>query len=149
MMETLIKKYFRRIFGELLGNVIFILIIFFYRGGVIRPEDGQWIPAVLLIVLWGSFAVYRVIPVVRDFSYVRENRCERMTGVIVEHKRVKSGKYSHTYYPIIRDDKTLERIKLHLDYREAAVGRRYTILYLPHTKLATVEEEHFEDYVIE
>ena len=148
-MENLKKRYFRRIFGELLGTIIFVLILCFYRGGVFHLEDGRWMPAILLIILWGSFTAYRVIPVVRDFSYVRENRCERVTGEIVEHKRVKSGKYSHTYYPIIRDDRTLERIKLNLDYREAEVGRRYTILYLPHTKFAVVEEECFEEYIIE
>ena len=147
-MDKLKKKYYRCVFGEFLGNIIFILILCFYRGGVFHLEDGRWMPAILLIILWGTCTVYRVIPVVRDFSYVRENRCERVTGEIVEHKRVKSGKYSHTYYPIIRHDRTLECIKLNLDYREAEVGRRYTILYLPYTKLASVEEEHFEEYAM-
>ena len=147
-MDKLKKKYYRCVFGEFLGNIIFILILCFYHGGVFHLEDGRWMPAILLIILWGICTVYRVIPVVRDFSYVRENRCERVTGEIVEHKRVKSGKYSHTYYPIIRDDRTLECIKLNLDYREAEVGRRYTILYLPYTKLASVEEEHFEEYAM-
>ena len=147
-MDKLKKKYYRCVFGEFLGKNIFILIHCFYHGGVFHLEDGRWMPAILLIILWGTCTVYRVIPVVRDFSYVRENRCERVTGEIVEHKRVKSGKYSHTYYPIIRDDRTLECIKLNLDYREAEVGRRYTILYLPYTKLASVEEEHFEEYAM-
>lgn len=147
-MEILKKKYYRRIFGEIIGNILFALIFCFYHDGIARFGQ-EWPLLILVLVIWISSGVYRIVPVVRDFSYIRDNRCERVTGDIVEHKRVRSGKHSHTYYPIIRDDQTLERIKLHLDYREAAVGRRYTILYLPHTKLATVEEEHFEEYKIE
>ncbi len=148
-MERLKKKYYRYIRGEIFGYLI--LLIFFFvnsiRTGSIQLTD--ILGYLVVLALYTPFAVYRLRPMLKDLSDVRENRCERVTGEIIEHKRVKSGKYSHTYYPIIRDDRTLERIKLIMDYKEAEVGRRYTILYLPHTKLATVEEEHFEEYVIE
>ena len=146
-MERLKKKYYRCIRGEIFGYLI--LFIFFFvnsiRTGSIQLTD--ILGYLVVLALYTPFAVYRLRPMLKDLSDVRENRCERVTGKIMRLE----GNYSKhtTWYPIIRDDMTAERIKLKLDVSEIEVEKTYTVLYLKYSKLAVVEKEHTNGVVYE
>ena len=115
-MDKLKKKYYRCIRGEIFGYLI--LFIFFFvnslRTGSIQLTDN--LGYLVVLALYTPFAVYRLRPMLKDLSDVRENRCERVTGKIM---RLEGNHSMHTtWYPIIRDDMTAERIKLKLDVSE-------------------------------
>ena len=146
-MERLKKKYYRCIRGEIFGYLI--LFIFFFvnsiRTGSIQLTD--ILGYLVVLALYTPFAVYRLCPMLKDLSDVRENRCERITGKIM---RLEGNHSKHTtWYPIIRDDMTAERIKLKLDVSEIEVEKTYTVLYLKYSKLAVVEKEHTNGVVYE
>ena len=146
-MERLKKKYYRCIRGEIFGY-LFLFIFFFVnsiRTGSIQLTD--ILGYLVVLALYTPFAVYRLRPMLKDLSDVRENRCERVTGKIM---RLEGNHSKHTtWYPIIRDDMTAERIKLKLDVSEIEVEKTYTVLYLKYSKLAVVEKEHTNGVVYE
>lgn len=139
-MEKLKKRYYGCIRGEFRAYLI-LLVIFAVRSiakGDIELTD--LLGYLVILAIFAAFSAYRLRPLLKDLPDVRENRCERVTGMIM---RLEGNHSKHTtWYPIIRDDATLERIKLKLDVSEIEVEKTYTVLYLKHSKLAVVEKEH-------
>jgi hypothetical protein len=95
--------------------------------------------SVAMLLFLFILSVTVVVPHALDFKAAKRKKFESVTGTVARYKKVNHGGEPPTtsFYPIIKDSITGKELILKVNGAE--INRRYTFIYLKHTKLALIK----------
>ena len=149
-MEQLFKVYYQNFIGNLIGATIALGISILYTvlfGVADAFEDLRFL---VLIGMIGIAWVCKMIakengPYFKDyFDYVKQSKCEKMTGSVVSIKEevIPGRRVTRVIYPVIEIVNSKDQIILNVCKAKWEMEKQYTFLYLKNTKIAIIVDDN-------
>jgi hypothetical protein len=148
--SKLINKFYEGFWLLIIGvsilTVIIILLLIF-RSKIINGDNirskGAYYFIMIVCVVFNGWLIYTFIPYVQDMSDVRSKEFNYITGEVIGYNKRKAiGDIAVSYkyaQPIVIDD---DRNQTILEVNNTELNKTYSFIYLRHTKIAIIIEEH-------
>ena len=126
-------------------TVLTILLLVF-RGKILSENNDKskstYYFLMIVCLLFNGWAVYKFVPYGQDLRYVREKEFSYITGEVIGYNKKESiGDIAVTYkysQPIVINGDN----QIILEVRDTELNKVYSFIYLKHTKIAIITEEH-------
>ena len=154
MEDQLVKRFYSRfIMGGGLALIFFALGIFLAVNSIlsymVRGVNIYWLifgePITRLLLI---FSGYKSLQYILDLSRLIRKKFKKITGEVIRKKMGGGdGGTDGVLYYLVKDLETGKKLKLkEVTEVDLVLGSRFTFLYLPHTKLAVVEEDVLKNW---
>lgn len=147
--SRLINKFYEGFWLLIIGLSIFtviIILLLIFRSKIISGDNirskGVYFFIMIVCVFLNGWLIYTFIPYGQDISDIQSKEFGYITGEVIGYNKRKAiGDIAVTYkysQPIIIDGEN----RVVLEVNDTELNKIYNFIYLKHTKIAIIIEEH-------
>ena len=149
-MKQLFQVYYQKFISDLICAVMLLClsILLTLQFGVADAfEDLRFLVLIGMIgIAWVCKMIAKdLVPYFKDyFVYVRQSKCEKMTGSVVSIKEelIPGRRVTRVIYPVIEIVNSKDQIILNVCKAKWEMEKQYTFLYLKNTKIAIIVDDN-------